>query len=803
MEPEGETTKDADPAPAMASAAAAPPPPQASALGKSEAIAPPSAGSSTDATQTQTHPDRNLPAVPVAPAAPEQASGSQTQTQTQASMAQAHAEAAPAALLDPAAKDAVVNAPRPPSPSRAATVPATSHPPPIAATIGEPSQRPRPSLPADPPIPIKPRPDPRIELGEAFEDFVHPPTRRRRRKKKKAGVGKAKTERPTRGSVKVNLASYTPRIESVPSSLRIGKPRRRGQFGGVRPFPSITAGDGSFIAPPELSDSDESHGGGDGIDVAALWPQDDDGGFEDSLHFFAETHEEEDPVYLKHAAEMQRQGRDAALASLEAEEAREWAKIDGILQERVRQMERTFQAQAGALRASTLRKQQGQREELMAKYRQQDEKDKAKIGEGQNWLEQRQQKEIQDAMAAQQQRATGIPQQQAQQEWVQISQRLHAKHQKEKQNFQQKTMEIKQRTQATFRSQGGKYACIVVVGQTMCYIRDRGVQSRHRAVFTSIAFTDSVFEPLSFLPASPFCCAGQVKAHHAKRLKEMEGKIQEAAKKVKQNQSIEREQHHKQHQERIERKRECIIKEFSHLQSVPAPEASHTESPPEKAAGEGKVLHSCLDVPAGDATQRQKRRKQVLVSHSFQLQIDIGNEGLYFRVAHNNSVKRGGTSEARDSANMRPINTFIPWGVKARDALHAIISGEVPDGFGYDKILYGGSTQPGGGVVKCVITDMRTSEATATVERCIALKQLGVNKMKAELTELKQTATQLAVAATKADEASRRATNEGNELLRKVKEAMKEQTKAHNDYEHVSSFAIHYLFIHLDCKVVD
>ena len=72
---------------------------------------------------------------------------------------------------------------------------------------------------------------------------------------------------------------------------------------------------------------------------------------------------------------------------------------------------------------------------------------------------------------------------------------------------------------------------------------------------------------------------------------------------------------------------------------------------------------------------------------------------------------------------------FIPWGVRARKILHSIVCGEVPAGYDVGGSGSGGISGSGGssahgtlqgGQIKCMVTDMRTSDKTASAQRAIA-----------------------------------------------------------------------------------
>ena len=74
---------------------------------------------------------------------------------------------------------------------------------------------------------------------------------------------------------------------------------------------------------------------------------------------------------------------------------------------------------------------------------------------------------------------------------------------------------------------------------------------------------------------------------------------------------------------------------------------------------------------------------------------------------------------------------FFPWGVRARKILESIVCGEIPHACDSLKLNFSETVAQNGGHIRCVMTDLRTSDATATAQRAEAI-------MKKELNELKK-----------------------------------------------------------------
>jgi hypothetical protein len=78
---------------------------------------------------------------------------------------------------------------------------------------------------------------------------------------------------------------------------------------------------------------------------------------------------------------------------------------------------------------------------------------------------------------------------------------------------------------------------------------------------------------------------------------------------------------------------------------------------------------------------------------------------------------------------------FLVWGTRARSVLESITCGEIP--VGYDRVLLEGSDanlnwsslSSQGGQVRCVVTDLRTSEETASAHRAAATQEFDATQI--------------------------------------------------------------------------
>ena len=120
----------------------------------------------------------------------------------------------------------------------------------------------------------------------------------------------------------------------------------------------------------------------------------------------------------------------------------------------------------------------------------------------------------------------------------------------------------------------------------------------------------------------------------------------------------------------------------------------------------------------------------------------------------------------------------MPWGVDAHTVLQSIICGEVPRGYHYgdkgSEFLSGDSLSMQGGHVRCVVTDLRTSENTASVQRAASMKE----QEESNLQGLEQKIVELSALASEAEATLNRAESEEKECKTAVDRGAEELEKA-------------------------
>jgi vacuolar-type H+-ATPase subunit H len=130
------------------------------------------------------------------------------------------------------------------------------------------------------------------------------------------------------------------------------------------------------------------------------------------------------------------------------------------------------------------------------------------------------------------------------------------------------------------------------------------------------------------------------------------------------------------------------------------------------------------------ASARHKHRKAISGQVTRQLSVEIHNEGLWVSIQlQDDDASRkldGKSSSNGDRQSRNTEEEFLVWGTRARSVLESITSGEIP--FGYDRTLID-SSDPLGGQIRCVVTDLRTSEETASAQRAHATREFDASQI--------------------------------------------------------------------------
>jgi len=234
---------------------------------------------------------------------------------------------------------------------------------------------------------------------------------------------------------------------------------------------------------------------------------------------------------------------------------------------------------------------------------------------------------------------------------------------------------------------------------------------------------------------------------------------------------------------------------------------------------------------SGDAIIRQKRRKTVMNTSHHHLAIEIHNEGLII-------LHRGGaddisttdiskTSNKDDKGVVGEVNIgitknktritkigqatplslfgknedFIPWGVQATKILLSVVCGVVPNGYGCDVIAMDSASLSRqnsnnvlqGGQMKCIVTDMMTSDETAVYQRIQALKQVGLStKITPKISELEKKLVIIQAELVDKQNAANKATVEKNKITALAKQEVEKADKVRRGLEDIKRKAAKY-----------
>ena len=308
-----------------------------------------------------------------------------------------------------------------------------------------------------------------------------------------------------------------------------------------------------------------------------FWPTDDDIlEEEDPLSFYSTTHEGQDPQYVEFHLSMTKNRLQAQLAKVEKDKNEDIKMIQTYLSAKWEESNDALQKEIIKVRDEILAKQTRQRNQLTDKHQRQIEADELKLNESESWLLQKQHLEMQQRMS---QHAGML-------EWNGIATQLQNRHAYQRQQFEERKIEMKKRSEQELNAQ------------------------------------NQILE-----------------AHHKKRQSESLALIKELTDKCHKQHDNLKAKLLRLHEERFEQKRkeaeaDCggsISATLAQAKTRVNQSRSHTSEnfadghQNKGGLREGAVSH--------DAVVRQKQRKGLMNNASIQLAIEIHNEGksrLYF-----------------------------------------------------------------------------------------------------------------------------------------------------------------------------
>ena len=450
---------------------------------------------------------------------------------------------------------------------------------------------------------------------------------------------------------------------------------------------------------------------------------------EDSLAFFQETHEEQDPRHVIYKKRSEQDSMKTALAQLHADDQKGRREVDAVIAEHMQEKQAQTEHSLDKYRQRVTQEEANDKQRLQVMYQQKSTSNQSKIAQGVKILQRRHEKELQGAMQHHRQQAQQrrVPEQIAATEWQSTLQQTQAKQQRQLQEFGRKGEELKAKTEGEFKKETTK------IRNTMAS-KMKDIESNKQKIFAKLY--------------------AALQQHRQRYLK---------------------------------RHLQSIMKKKRELLQIDEPidGSSSSNSPRDivKMTMEEKVEHRppspiksipewAQDSPyemAGGAS-RHKNRKSVMSQASRQLSVELHNEGLWVGLIKTREEdSASGTSTKKDET---VDQHFIPFGVKAHAVLEAIVAGEIPNG--YDRFDYGESLALQGGQIRCVVQDLRTSGDTASLTRAAAAKELEDSY----ITDLETKVTELNVLAAEAEKAMNDAEAEKKEREGLLEAAAEDAEKA-------------------------
>jgi hypothetical protein len=421
---------------------------------------------------------------------------------------------------------------------------------------------------------------------------------------------------------------------------------------------------------------------------------------EDSLEFFEQPHEDQDPTYIAFLNKEKRDHITLSLKNLRVEDESGRKEIGLIVNQQLKDKQGSTERYIEKHRLKMATDQKNDLTRLQQAYSAKSLSNKGKIDHGIAVLRKKHSDENQKyhQQHRQQIQQRRVPEQIANAEWAQIAQRLTAKHNRQMHDFSRKGKEVMNKCKVEFERERTKLT-------KLCEKRVQDLNTNRQNLYNRI-----------------YSNLQQIRQRHLRR-----------------------------HVQSIAERREAMELELASTQDQQAKETvdnadTNKQSNQDKAkSGTDERLdlrpvspiktatnwrNESVHEPSGAAT-RHKHRKGVLSQINRQLSVEIHNEGIW--LSELSEKKNGQKKDSSDSAATAEGDKkcFFPWGVKARKILESIVCGEIPHACDSLKFNFSETDAQNGGHIRCVMTDLRTSDATASAQRAEAI-------MKKELDELKK-----------------------------------------------------------------
>ncbi|MGK3738809.1 MAG: hypothetical protein ACI90V_005656 [Bacillariaceae sp.] len=415
---------------------------------------------------------------------------------------------------------------------------------------------------------------------------------------------------------------------------------------------------------------------------------------EDSLKFFEQPHEDQDPAYTKFQNKEKRDNATDAIKKINVEDAAGKSQIELIVKQQLQEKQESTERTIERYRMKIEEEYKKDLSRLQKAYQDKSRSNQAKINQGIAVLRKRHNTENQKLhqQHRQQSQARHIPEQIATVEWQQISHRLRQKHQRQMSEFSTKGNDVVNKCKTEFDRERLRL-------EKQYEKRKQDLNANRQSLYNRL-YTGFQQLRQRYLKRHTQSIANRLEALELEK-----NPPGNETSKSKKKQSA-REKAKSDKEERIE------------LRPV---------SPIKTAADWNK---ESIHETSGAAT-RHKHRKGVLTQINRQLSVEIHNEGIWLSELPEKKVdpnkKKGSDSTSSTECDKK---YFFPWGVTARKILESIVCGEIPHACDSLKLNFADTVAQNGGHVRCVMTDLRTSYATASSQRAEAIIEKEMKEIK-------------------------------------------------------------------------
>lgn len=421
---------------------------------------------------------------------------------------------------------------------------------------------------------------------------------------------------------------------------------------------------------------------------------------EDSLRFFEQPHEEQDAAFQKFEKEQRSIRIKVELQKLDEEEMAGRREIEFIVGEQLKEKRAATDRSVERYKLKTAAEEKRDMDKLQQLFNEKSGHNQSKIHQGIQNLRKKHANENQRLIQQHRQnlQRRPVPEQVANAEWTQASQQLRQKHQSQMAEFARKGEEIKKKTEMDYKRESVK-----------------------------------------------------IKKQYERRLQEVDANRKSIISRMFAGFQGVRARYVKEFVHGIAKRRGLLQKELDQISEkrLDSTSSDGIAGGGELAKGDKEetkmalqqtspLKSSCsrFQEPSHDfsgAAARHKHRKGILSQIPKQLSVEIHNEGIWLSKLSEKKTD----DKTKDDDNEK--KHFIPWGVKAREVLQSIVCGEIPMYFESDKFNLGDSVAVNGGHIRCVMTDLRTSDETASAQRAGSLferQAVEVKKLEEEGSEL-------------------------------------------------------------------